>query len=350
MPKLLDFGIAKLLARRRRRATLTRSTGMRAADAGVRQPRAGAGQPRDDGERRVLARRRALRAAHRAVALSPRSRAPTRTWSRRVPRRTDPERPSAAGSDRASSAAAAPRRPRRDRAHGAPQGAGRRYPSVEQFAGDLRRHLDGLPVRARPDTFGYRAGKFVRRHRVAVAAAALVALALGRRASATRLAGARRPGRRRPAPSAGSTTSGALASAVLFDYHDAIKDLRGARPVRERLVRDALGYLDNLAQEAHGDPSLQRELAGAYQRWGISRAEVLGPRATSTAPRAAMPRRWGCWMRCFGPTARRPGPARRGVGRARAGRDRLGARGPHRCPGARPARAWPARTAGRRGT
>ena len=59
-----------------------------------------------------------------------------------------------------------------------------------------------------------------------------------------------------------------LANAVLFDYHDAIKDLRGARPARERLIRDALGYLDNLAQEANDDPSLQRELAAAYKRWG----------------------------------------------------------------------------------
>ena len=54
----------------------------------------------------------------------------------------------------------------------------RRYQSVEQLAADLRRHLDGLPVRARPDTFGYRAGKFVRRNRVPVAAGALVVLAL----------------------------------------------------------------------------------------------------------------------------------------------------------------------------
>ena len=41
----------------------------------------------------------------------------------------------------------------------------RRYPSVEALADDLRRHLDGRPVRARPDSLGYRAGKFVRRHR-----------------------------------------------------------------------------------------------------------------------------------------------------------------------------------------
>lgn len=55
---------------------------------------------------------------------------------------------------------------------------GRRYASVAQFSDDIRRHLEGLPVTARRDTFSYRAGKFVRRNRVVVAAAALVALAL----------------------------------------------------------------------------------------------------------------------------------------------------------------------------
>ena len=53
----------------------------------------------------------------------------------------------------------------------------RRYPSAEALADDLRRHLDGLPVRARPAMAGYRVGRFVRRHRAAVAAAtALVVL------------------------------------------------------------------------------------------------------------------------------------------------------------------------------
>jgi serine/threonine protein kinase len=41
----------------------------------------------------------------------------------------------------------------------------RRYLSADQFAEDIQRHLDGLPVAARPDTLGYRASKFVGRHR-----------------------------------------------------------------------------------------------------------------------------------------------------------------------------------------
>jgi eukaryotic-like serine/threonine-protein kinase len=54
----------------------------------------------------------------------------------------------------------------------------RRYGSVTAFAGDLRRHRDGQPVKARPDTLGYRVGKFVRRNRVAVAASLLVLASL----------------------------------------------------------------------------------------------------------------------------------------------------------------------------
>jgi serine/threonine protein kinase/tetratricopeptide (TPR) repeat protein len=54
----------------------------------------------------------------------------------------------------------------------------RRYPTAAAFADDLERFLDGRPVAARPDSLGYRSQKFVRRHRVAVAAAGLVFLSL----------------------------------------------------------------------------------------------------------------------------------------------------------------------------
>ncbi len=52
----------------------------------------------------------------------------------------------------------------------------RRYQSVAEFAGDLRNYLDERPVLARPHTVWYRAGKFNRRHRVAVVAGAAVLL------------------------------------------------------------------------------------------------------------------------------------------------------------------------------
>ena len=55
---------------------------------------------------------------------------------------------------------------------------GERYATVDAFAEDLRRFLNHEPVLARPDTVGYRASKFVRRHRVGVVAAAVTLLAL----------------------------------------------------------------------------------------------------------------------------------------------------------------------------
>ncbi|MEO6393456.1 MAG: protein kinase, partial [Pyrinomonadaceae bacterium] len=54
----------------------------------------------------------------------------------------------------------------------------RRYQSAEQFADDVERYLNGRPVLARPSTFRYRAEKFVLRNRVAVATASLVVLAV----------------------------------------------------------------------------------------------------------------------------------------------------------------------------
>jgi len=53
-----------------------------------------------------------------------------------------------------------------------------RYPSVAALAEDLRRYLEHSPITARPDTLGYRAAKFVRRHRLPVALASMLLLAL----------------------------------------------------------------------------------------------------------------------------------------------------------------------------
>src|SRR5213078_3779023 len=54
----------------------------------------------------------------------------------------------------------------------------RRYKSVDQFSEDIERHLKGLPVIACKDTFTYRAGKFVKRHKVGAAAAVLIIITL----------------------------------------------------------------------------------------------------------------------------------------------------------------------------
>jgi eukaryotic-like serine/threonine-protein kinase len=54
----------------------------------------------------------------------------------------------------------------------------RRYASVDQFSNDIARHLQGLPVAARKDTVGYRAAKFVGRHKLGVGLAAAVLLVI----------------------------------------------------------------------------------------------------------------------------------------------------------------------------
>ncbi len=54
----------------------------------------------------------------------------------------------------------------------------RRYPSANALADDVSRHRRGLPIKVRPDTLGYRTGKFVARHRAAAAAAVFVLAAL----------------------------------------------------------------------------------------------------------------------------------------------------------------------------
>ena len=161
----------------------------------------------------------------------------------------------------------------------------RRYSSVEQFSEDIRRYLAGLPVAAQADTFGYRTGKFVRRHRVAVAAAALVLLSLLVGILATTRA-ARQARAERARAERRFTQVRTLANTFLFDVHDKLQDMPGAIEARGQVARTALEYLDSLAQEAAGDPQLEWELAIAYQKMG----DVQGDPWTANLgqPRAAM--------------------------------------------------------------
>jgi serine/threonine protein kinase len=154
------------------------------------------------------------------------------------------------------------------------KGPERRYRSVEQFSEDIRRHLESLPVLARKDTFAYRAAKFVRRNTVPTAAAALLFLSLLGGIIATTWQAHRAKLEKARAERRFNDVR-QLAHSVLFDYHDAIKDLPGATRVRERLVKDALIYLDSLAREASGDRALQRELAAAYERVGDVRGRAF---------------------------------------------------------------------------
>jgi tetratricopeptide (TPR) repeat protein len=150
----------------------------------------------------------------------------------------------------------------------------RRYASVEQLAGDIRAHLEFRPVAARPDSMGYRARKFTRRNRGAITAAAAIALALsgGIVVSVSQAQVARR----------NFADARKLANGLIFDVHDKIRDLPGALPARQAIARTSLTYLDRLAASAGHDANLRQELAAGYERIGAALGDVLGSSAGDT--------------------------------------------------------------------
>jgi len=136
----------------------------------------------------------------------------------------------------------------------------RRYSSVTALTEDIRRYLEGLPVAARPDTAMYRATKFVRRHRLGVVAtvAVVVSLAIG---VALALNEARVAERR-------FAQVRELSNTFLFQFYDQVTPLPGSTAVRASIVDTARKYLDGLSKEARGDKELTLELAAAYGRLG----------------------------------------------------------------------------------
>jgi serine/threonine protein kinase len=150
----------------------------------------------------------------------------------------------------------------------------RRYASVSDFSEDIRRHLVGLPVKARKDTFAYRASKFVRRNKIAVAAAALILLTLIGGIIATAWeAHVARAERTRAERRFNDVRR--MANSFMFELNDEIE--KGPTKAREMVVKKALEYLDNLAQEAGDDHSLRLELATAYLKVGDIQGRPYGP-------------------------------------------------------------------------
>jgi eukaryotic-like serine/threonine-protein kinase len=142
-----------------------------------------------------------------------------------------------------------------------------RYATVEQFSDDVRSHLENLPVAARKGTTRYRATKFFMRHKAGVGAGTAVAIVL--------LTGILLILREARLAERRFNDVRSLANSLIFDVHDSIKDLPGSTPARKLIVDRALKYLDSLAQESGGDLALQRELATAYERVGLVQGHYL---------------------------------------------------------------------------
>ncbi|ABF43049.1 serine/threonine protein kinase with TPR repeats [Candidatus Koribacter versatilis Ellin345] len=189
----------------------------------------------------------------------------------------------------------------------------RRYRSVNQFAEDIAKYLAGRPVLAQQDSFVYRSRKFLRRHALLVAAAALVtaslvggtALALmqAKRAETARgLAEMQRQSAERERARAEAQTQIAeqervkaeaealvakteqgisqrrlaqmleLSDHTLFDVHSAIEKLPGATEARRKIVATTLSFLEDLSKDAAHDDRLRFMLSVSYLRV----ADVLG--------------------------------------------------------------------------
>jgi len=170
-PKLLDFGIAKLIDPAERGVTLTGYAPMTPEYASPEQVRGEAiGTPSDIYALGVLLFE--LLAGERPYAIE----TLTPAEIERTVCHTEPARPSAVARARGGS------RLDRDLDHvvlkALEKDPAKRYASCAQFGDDLRRYLDGQPVMARATPRWERALKFARRHRAGVASGAAVAIAL----------------------------------------------------------------------------------------------------------------------------------------------------------------------------
>jgi len=147
--------------------------------------------------------------------------------------------------------------------------SGRRYPGAAELAADIARFLAGRPVLARPNSFNYRAGKFLRRNRLAVAAAILVVAAIAAGVTAT-IWQARRAQQR-------FAIARGLANRLLSEIYDESANIPGSTKLREMVASSALEYLDRLAGDANADPELLTEIAIAYSKSGAALGAPLSP-------------------------------------------------------------------------
>jgi eukaryotic-like serine/threonine-protein kinase len=189
----------------------------------------------------------------------------------------------------------------------------RRYLSIEQFEKELRLHLAGMPVEAREESLVYRCGKFLRRHRLGTLAAGLVAISLiaglsttfwqAQRAGEQRqLAEQRRVEAEREAARSSAAEKRAeaehaaaerrfsevreMAGKFMFDFHDAIETLPGSTPARKMVVETGIRYYDSLLKEAAGDQGLLEEIARGYDRLGDVQGNPYHPNLGDVAPAA----------------------------------------------------------------
>ena len=195
---------------------------------------------------------------------------------------------------------------------------GQRYPSVEQFASDIRRCLENRPVRAHDNTPSYRVRKFLRRNAGKISLASMVTLvlvsglvislvqthrarvertaadtqrkiALQERsaAEAARVSEAKQKDRAEQERDQAEQEKAKadqrlqdimeLASTTLFDGNAAMASLPGSLPARQQLVQTTLNYLKSLEKEAVHSPDMREALTEAYYKLALIQGDPHGP-------------------------------------------------------------------------
>jgi hypothetical protein len=140
-----------------------------------------------------------------------------------------------------------------------------RYVTAVEFAADIQAWLERRPISARRGTFRYRVTKFIHRHRLALAAAALLALVLAGGVAAV-LWQSRVANMERRRAEERSADLRQLSTSLLSELDDAIRQLPGSTGAQHLLVARVLDHLDRMARDAKGDHATQLDLIDAYTR------------------------------------------------------------------------------------
>ena len=141
-----------------------------------------------------------------------------------------------------------------------------RYHSVAEFSEDLRRHLDYLPVTARPRAVAYVVSKFLRRNRAVIAVSSLLAFSIAAGFTSTFYQWRQAEQLRQQAERRFDSVRGFADS--MFQIERTIAAVPESGAARQLLVASSLQYLDRLDQQAGNDPILLRDIAAGYRKAG----------------------------------------------------------------------------------
>ncbi|HEX4966023.1 MAG TPA: serine/threonine-protein kinase, partial [Thermoanaerobaculia bacterium] len=146
----------------------------------------------------------------------------------------------------------------------------RRYASVEQLAEDVRRHLTGRPVLARPGTLAYRTSKLLQRHRIGAAVAAVLFLAIlgssvGMGVLAARLA--RERDRAEQERQRAEQVTAFLTG--IFEISDPLQKAGDTVTAREILDLGAAKVTTELQDQPRARAALQMTIGGIYRRLAL---------------------------------------------------------------------------------